>query len=439
MAIRLNVTATWADESEARPVFREMLGPQFDHISIESSGSWRFFTISAWSVSSSRLLDGLTRLRHLGIHAITVDAALWHLTLIVPGRSPVSFVHHFSLFGSDDDLMADEEPPQFEAFARDYADMGAPIADEFLDSVRGLTFQEALERFRDYETNRLIKALVDAGITFNHRILCDALLWTSTTPHEANWDIGNLPRVLVALGIKGTWQSYLELCEEPQSPENAFTSRSIREIDPALTLALTQAWEDPLSLRAYADRLDSQSAEVANVLKWYADRVMPVVKSITPAACQVTYLYWPWRKQSENKLRRHPQCQLLSQVSAIAFCRIPQIWQAIPESSRELLDAAILNSLGILDRQRFGELIDREKQTMHSDCALVYGRNSDPSRVNGISKNGRDVALKAVRTRNHFTGKEVSGCRIDINEQYSYYLTQLYEAVARVPALPRLD
>lgn len=227
--------------------------------------------------------------------------------------------------------------------------------------------------------------------------------------------------------------------EEPQQPENACLSRSSRKIDSTLILALTQAWEDPLSLCAYTDRLNPQSAEVANVLKWYADHVMPVVKSIAPAASHVTYLYWPWRKQSEKKLRRHPECQLPSQVAAIAFCRIPQIWEAIPESSRELLDAALMYALGFLDRQHFEELIDREKQTMKSDCALLHGRNSDPSRVNGISMNGRDVALKAVRTRNHFTGKDVSGCRINIKEQYSCFLTQPYEALARVPALKRRE
>lgn len=91
-----------------------------------------------------------TGLWQLGIHTKTVDAAVWHLTFIVHGRTPVSFSHHFSLFGSDDDHMADEESRQFENLARDYAATGVSISDEFLDSSHGLTFQEAVERFRHF-------------------------------------------------------------------------------------------------------------------------------------------------------------------------------------------------------------------------------------------------------------------------------------------------
>lgn len=113
-------------------------------------------------------------------------------------------------------------------------------------------------------------------------------------------------------------------------------------LDQELVAALDAAWQDTVPLLDYAIEMDRSHTVLAIKLKWYADYVMSAVRSIPITVEAVTWQFWPMQREAYMKLRRHPQCWLLSQVAAIAFCRIPVFWQHIPDTSKELLEAGLL-------------------------------------------------------------------------------------------------
>lgn len=231
MAVRIHVSATKASVTDVRQVFGEILGASFDSIPIESTGVWNFFTTSVWGVSRTKLCEGLARLNEPGLQATTEDASRWYLTVYCPNCQPVTFLHEFHRFEHECDpgeiteepveeeeefdprlafLQPDPDPgpkrpwSQFDDVARDYADMQVSIADEFRASVAGMNYGQAANRFRQYELERMAATLTDAGIDIELDQLKDALFWNSLTPGERDSDIGNLPRVLFALGLRGS-------------------------------------------------------------------------------------------------------------------------------------------------------------------------------------------------------------------------------------------
>lgn len=229
MAVRIHVTASMADQKTIRTTFRELLGEGFDSINIEATPPWNFFTTSVWGVDGTKLIEGLQRTGQIGLQATTSDASRWVLTLVRPDQPPLSFLHEFYLFRSPCDPDQIVEPPerdeidprlaflepdpepgsqrawsQFDSIADDYASMGASIDESFRDRVQGMTYGAALNAFQEYETARLADCLAEAGLEFNRQELLDALLWKSTTEREYDADIGNLPRVLLALGLRGS-------------------------------------------------------------------------------------------------------------------------------------------------------------------------------------------------------------------------------------------
>lgn len=97
----------------------------------------------------------------------------------------------------------------------------------------------------------------------------------------------------------------------------------------------------------------------------------------------------------------------------------------------------MLFALELIERDRVRELVVREKHSLQSDLALVFGKHADPSRVSGHAIDGRDLALKAVEIRNHFAGKRVCGmhCGLRPEWQYLHYMSKLYFVLSQVPAL----
>ncbi len=240
MAVRRHVTASMADVDRLRSVFTGLLGESFQAVPVESTGVWNFFVTSVWGVDSSKLFEGLQQLAATGLQCTTEDGSRWYLSLIQPGHEMVQFMHEFHLFRSeqapDEQVEPPEEEPvdprlaflepdplpkelqrpwsQFDRVADDYEQMRLPIAMAFRDSVAGLNYGEAINRFRQYESQRMLNALHHAGIRFDQREFLDALLWRSASARERDSDIGNLPRVLLALGIGGSMQAYVRECEQ---------------------------------------------------------------------------------------------------------------------------------------------------------------------------------------------------------------------------------
>lgn len=246
MAVRIHVTASMADQGSLRATFRELLGDGFDNINIESTPPWNFFTTSVWGVDGSKLVEGLQRVGQIGLQATTSDASRWVLALVRPDQPPLSFLHEFHLFGSPCAPDQTVEPPepeeidprlaflepdlepgtqrawsQFDSIADDYASMGAPIAESFRNRVQGMSYGAALNEFQEYETARLADCLAEARLEFDRQELLDALWWKSTTEREEFADIGNLPRVLLALGLRGSIANFFNSAQDEHASSDA--------------------------------------------------------------------------------------------------------------------------------------------------------------------------------------------------------------------------
>ncbi len=246
MAVRIHVTATQASQDVIRRHFRDVLGDSFDRINIGSTPPWNFFTTSVWGVAASKLIEGLQRLGAPGLQATTEDGSRWILTLVRPDQPPQSFLHDFYLFRSEYDPEQTADPPepeeidprlaflepdpdpasqrpwsQFDSVADDYASMGVPVEEKFRDRVAALTYGAAVNEFQQYEVNRFADALSEAGLQFDRSKLIDALLWKSATEREKDADIGNLPGVLLSLGLQGSIAAFFHAPEAEEAGETA--------------------------------------------------------------------------------------------------------------------------------------------------------------------------------------------------------------------------
>ena len=263
MATRLNVTAIRdCPPSEVRAVMSEVLTPVCrtddsdcrpigDLLQLTEHGGWVSFTTSVWGVSAADLNRGLCKLARPAVQFTTSDGSRWYLTVHGGPAGQVHFNHEFGTFGDDPDPAQDaemqaeleqpEEPPEIDpslAFLEDdpppgpartrsifdlivdrLSDVGPPVPDEFREAVAALPYSQAAARFRRWHADYVVSALAAAGIPFDETEARRAMLWENVTENERGSDLGNLPRLLVALGLGGDWDEYIRQANAPLPTE----------------------------------------------------------------------------------------------------------------------------------------------------------------------------------------------------------------------------
>jgi hypothetical protein len=94
-----------------------------------------------------------------------------------------------------------------------------PLFEGFRDSVQDLPYSKAVQKFRQWYAEQILAAFTAAGIPFDRELVRQALLWETVTDNERGGDLGNLPRLLAALGLGGEWQDYVKNAEAPPPEE----------------------------------------------------------------------------------------------------------------------------------------------------------------------------------------------------------------------------
>ena len=241
MAVRRNVTAIrGTDHSAVRRVFAEHLGENFSNMKLEENAGWLWFMTSPWGVGGSELVKGLVKLNLPALQFTTEDACRWRLTICQPGTKPQTIIHEFSNHGEplneeywnyeeyEDDEWVDpelaflmdepEEKPEpktpFERFAEDYAELGAPLPKHLLEQLRDLGFNQAVEHFRTWQESLILDFLKSNDVTFDENDVKAILNWQGISEQERYSDIGNLPRLLSAIGLGSQWDDYVKEAEE---------------------------------------------------------------------------------------------------------------------------------------------------------------------------------------------------------------------------------
>jgi hypothetical protein len=260
MAIRIHVTAVRnGPPAEVRSVMSEVIRPACagsecppvgDQLDVHEHGGWSWFTTSVWGVSAGDLNRGLCKLARPALQFTTSDGDRWYLSVHGGPHGQVHFLHEFAYQGSapspESDaeyqarLEAREEPPPmdprlafleedpspvphrpkapFDLVADSLNEMGACIPDDFREAVAHLPYSAAMNRYRDWHVEQILRALTEAVIPHDAAGLRSVLLWENITENESGSDLGNLPRLLSVLGLGGQWDDWVLQAEAPPSP-----------------------------------------------------------------------------------------------------------------------------------------------------------------------------------------------------------------------------
>ncbi len=253
MAHRIHVVALRNTTVDA---VRDALAP-WGRIEVKTANGWCWFSAPVWHVGADQILDKLQDFDGPLLLVTTEDACRWYLQLRKKGGASYVAVHEFPPCGQDDgaldwddldDFEEEDEgkacevltlgmPPIpasdlpalafrdafFEPYLDDgeedieagreydesplgqlreaYASLGLPLPETIIARLRELPEEEVGEAFRVLHAEDIQQALEHFAIPHDRRTVLDILRGKTVTPVEMDWDIGNLPRFLAALGL----------------------------------------------------------------------------------------------------------------------------------------------------------------------------------------------------------------------------------------------
>jgi hypothetical protein len=240
--------------AEAVPLPREGWGRAGALLDLHEQGGWVWIANQQWFISPEELDRLLSRLGRPGVlfaterpftlsisHNPEEEGALWYLTVHGGPEGRVRFVHYIGWNCRNpgaaeaaereahrnqavDPRLAllHEDGPKvpFDRIADHLADLGVPVPGGFRDAVAGLRYTEAAARYRRCHAEQVSDALTRAGIPHDPAAVQSVLLWENASDYELDSRLGNLPRLLYVLGIRGdcAWVSTGQEPEEPPAP-----------------------------------------------------------------------------------------------------------------------------------------------------------------------------------------------------------------------------
>jgi hypothetical protein len=237
--------------AEAVPLPREGWGRDGALLDLHEQEGWIWIANQHWFISPDELDRRLSRLDRPGVvvaterpftlsmsHDPKEEGALWYLTVHGVPQALVRFVHYLGWNSRDPDsaervegeaplnqpvdsrlafLHEERAKVPFDRIADHLADLGVPVPVEFRAAVADLPYAEAAARYRRWHAEQVSAALTRAGIPHQPGAVQSVLLWENASDYEVDSPLGNLPRLLYVLGIRGdcAWCSPEQALEEP--------------------------------------------------------------------------------------------------------------------------------------------------------------------------------------------------------------------------------
>lgn len=245
MAFRVHVIAV--RDIDAATLRHAMGG--LEGIDVHETYGWTFATASVWGVDRADWLRRLESMPESSLFATTIDGAYWLLNLRAPGQTPFDLLHPFNSLGvapgsdpsgaedgagnryrgasecasgapeSDPDPRVPEffrNQPHAEAPPSAIARLlgivksfGAPLPEGIATRLSSLDDETAVPAFFAAQAALLIDALERFGMPHGPEEVTEALTGTSISDAELDSDLGNLPRLLVELGVGGPCEVWL--------------------------------------------------------------------------------------------------------------------------------------------------------------------------------------------------------------------------------------
>ncbi len=298
---------------------------------LHESGGWAWFTVSVWQYSAAELLAELEKLPRAVLLATTEDASRWYLRLRAPGQEPYDLCHEFAMLGhpslSDESHAADmtaektadsetplvakakgepgddffneegdaEDDSEYDerdlvaSIVRDKREIfGCPLPEGVEEHLKGLPPGEAMQWLFAWEGAGLIGALKRFGIPHQADAIASIILGESVSEAELDSDVGNLPRLLVALGFGEYFEEWIEETIGGEAADNGEEHEydeaygvETEIIDAVLDLAESQK---PKRVTGEPVALPLASAHAAVYLALFCDPGADVVFYVRPAS-----------------------------------------------------------------------------------------------------------------------------------------------------------
>ena len=268
MAYRIHIAGAFGASQQALQGAMSNLQSDPTPIDFQQDDQWLWSSFSVWHVKSSHIADCLQTLDEPSVLLTSEDGMRWYLSIFQGGKQHVRLCHEFGLLGTGNDEWEEETDEdeqcaagicQFDddfeqlAFlwdedeaARVAAEEQAEIADyvagkeivseqeEFgctlpSDLVQQLTNEtdgkRACQIFLSWQHQTIHDLLTELSVTFDREALAGCFDPQLFTELEADSDLGNMPRLVRALGMSSAFSNESEASSQA-GPDQADDSDS---------------------------------------------------------------------------------------------------------------------------------------------------------------------------------------------------------------------
>jgi hypothetical protein len=241
--------------------------PKAAQLDLTEENGWLWLAVPVWNATQEELAAVAKRCGAAALIASALESGRWLLRLLYTGGDTYTLLHEYMLLevmlygdGDSDDApegedVSEEYPgwhegvpmpmtpmnfneapaeaigegmtiPDTDFFAeprtgngvphfavaiqRDLRSFGCPMPEEVYEEVRALRGTEAMETFLDWQADDLCDALETFGVEHSPEEVLDIITGESVTLGELDTELGNLPRLLIALGIESGFDAWLE-------------------------------------------------------------------------------------------------------------------------------------------------------------------------------------------------------------------------------------
>lgn len=152
-----------------------------------------------------REVDACLRARPRVSLAAAADG-MWKLTLFGPDAAPLSL--YFDAALTDPATLSRLESQHQGSSKRLARALALPRADW---PAPELSFATAADTMVTLQARRLLERLTALGVEYDEAAILDAMCCRGMTPAEREWECGNLPRLLAAMGLPDAFPGWAEI------------------------------------------------------------------------------------------------------------------------------------------------------------------------------------------------------------------------------------
>ncbi|MBI1317451.1 MAG: hypothetical protein GC168_00695 [Candidatus Hydrogenedens sp.] len=297
--------------------------PKAAQLDLYEEHGWLWFAMPVWTTTQEELLGVAEQCGAPALAASVLEGGRWLLRLRYPDGGLFSMLHEFLLIellryegGQEEDLDADAYPgwadgvplplpalgvevppsapyeggmampeggffaaplasgegqPHFaDAMQQELTAFGCPMPDDVLQELRELDTDDATADFLSWQGDELCDALEAFDIGHEPEAVLDIVTGESVSDGELDTELGNLPRLLMALGIEAGFDAWLEDSAYDYDEEDDEMEIEEQLEDIAYLVSLTSR-QSPVALAGAPVSIPFDQIALVARVAWFAD------------------------------------------------------------------------------------------------------------------------------------------------------------------------